>query len=486
MILARIASAVVQADPGRAAALAMRARQMADSISDISGHAAAVIASALARTGQWQKAERVARMIGDPDELAQALAELAAAIVGKDSDRAAKLATEAEKVARAAPRRHRQVRMEVTVVAALTESKEWDHLDQAIQHHINPADPDPLLASAVSALTLAGLSGKAEIAAHSISNPDSRARALAQLATAIADTDPDRSVNLAAQAEQATRISTASRSRPLTLAIVATAVAKARPSGLPSLARNAEKGAREFMYPEPIGGIPVSVVGPPHVITAAAMEVATALAEVDRPAAKRLAADAEQFACTASDPAERARALAKVAAAVALLDRDHALLIAADAESAARATMDPAEQARALAEVAAAVALLDLEHALRLAADAERALSTHERSQNLTPALTPVASVYARAGQWERGQQITHMADGPDHADAALATAEVMIAQAKAGQASQDTLARASWLIAAVLVGEYWYQALPLLGKIAPEAIDAVLDRLRRSAHSPT
>jgi hypothetical protein len=65
---------------------------------------------------------------------------------------------------------------------------------------------------------------------------------------------------------------------------------------------------------------------------------------------------------------------------------------------------------------------------------------------------------------------------GPDHADAAPATIE----------ASPDTPARASWLIAAVLVGEYWYQALPLLGKIAPEAIDAILDRLRRSVHAPT
>ena len=447
-ILAGIASTVAQVDPKHAAALALRADEIAATINDISGRAAATVASALTRTGQWQKAESVARMISDPDDLAQALAELAAAITGTDPEQAAKFATEAEKVARAAPQRHHRVRMEPNVVVALTETREWGHLDQAIQDHYNPADPDPLLASAASALTLAGLSERAEIAARAITSPDTRARALAQLAAAIADTDPDRAAKVAADAEQTARIYTASRSRPLTLAVVATAVAKTRPGGLPTLVRDAENGARESMYPEPIGGIPISILGPAHVITAAAMEVAAVLSGVDRPAARRLAADAEQFARAANDPAEQARALAAVAAAGAMLDRDQALRLAADAEQFARAANDPAEQAGALAAVAAAGAMLDRDQALRLAADAEHAVRTYARSQDLGPALIAIASVYARAGQWERAQEITHMIDGPDQADAALATAEAIMAQARIGQTNPDTLTRASWLIA--------------------------------------
>ena len=239
--LACIASAVVEADPERAATLAAQACQVAAGISDLPGPAAVAITSALARTGQWQEAERAARMTSDPEDLAWALAELATAIAGADPGRAARLATEAEKVARAAPRRHRQVRMEMNAVVALTESGEWDRCDQAVQYYTNPDGPDPLLESAASASALACLPERAETAAHIISNPDSRARVLARLATSLVDIDPDRAAILAAQAEQSVRIHTASRSKPLTQAMVATAITMTHTGGPPPLARDAEK-----------------------------------------------------------------------------------------------------------------------------------------------------------------------------------------------------------------------------------------------------
>ena len=236
------------------------------------------------------------------------------------------------------------------------------------------------------------------------------------------------------------------------------------------------------MYPKPVAGIPITVVGPTHTITASATAVAAALAQVDGSAARRLAADAEQFAHDARDPGERARALAGVAATVAVLDRDHALRLATDAEKSARAVGHPAERVRALGQVASAFALLDLDRSLQIATETEQAARAQLRPQDLGPALIPIASVYARAGQWEQAQQISQMTDGPAHAEAALVIAEAMIAKVKAGQANQELLIRGSWLIASVLVSEYWHQALSLLGQIAPEAIEAVLNRLLRSA----
>ena len=179
----------------------------------------------------------------------------------------------------------------------------------------------------------------AERIARSITSESSKATALAEVATALAATDPDR-------AERIARSITSESSKAKVLAEVAAALAATDPDRATRLMADA-------------GHIARSITSESSKATALA-EVATALAATDPDRAERIAR-------SITSESSKAKVLAEVAAALAATDPDRATRLMADAGHIARSITDKSEKATALAEVATALAATDPDRAERIA-----------------------------------------------------------------------------------------------------------------------
>ena len=182
----------------------------------------------------------------------------------------------------------------------------------------------------------ARLLADAERAAQSLTDEYYKAKALADIAKALAASDPDRSARLIADAERAAQSLTVSKAEAL--ADIAKALAASDP-------HRAERIAQS--------------------ITDESWK-ARALADI----AKALAASdpdrAERIAQSITDESWKARALADIAKALAASDPDRA-------ERIAQSITDKHSKARALADIAKALAASDPDRSARVIADAERA-----------------------------------------------------------------------------------------------------------------
>ena len=185
----------------------------------------------------------------------------------------------------------------------------------------------------------ARLTTDAERIARSITSESSKATALAEVAAAVAATDPDR-------AERIARSITSESSKAKVLAVVAAAVAATDPDRATRLMADADHIARSI---------------------ADKSEKATALAEIGTAVAATDPDRAERIARSITSEPSKAKVLAVVAAAVAATDPDRATRLMADADHIARSIADKSEKATALAEVAAAVAATDPDRAERIA-----------------------------------------------------------------------------------------------------------------------
>ena len=179
----------------------------------------------------------------------------------------------------------------------------------------------------------------AERIARSITSESSKAKVLAEVAAALAATDPDR-------AERIARSITSESPKAKVLAEVAAASAATDPDRAARLMADADHIAR-------------SITDKSEKATALA-EVAAALAATDPDRAERIARS-----ITSESP--KAKVLAEVAAASAATDPDRAARLMADADHIARSITDKSEKATALAEVAAALAATDPDRAERIA-----------------------------------------------------------------------------------------------------------------------
>jgi Trypsin-like peptidase domain len=248
----------------------------------------------------------------------------------------------------------------------------------------------------------------AEALTRMITDPDTRAQALTELATAAARTgDLDR-------AEAVARAITDPGVQTEALAELATAAAQAG-----DLDR-AEAVAR--------------AITDPGVQAEALAGLAAAAAQAgDSERASRLAADAEAVARAITDPGVQAQALAELATAAAHAgDLDRASRLAAKAEVLARAITNPREQARAFAELATVAAHAgDLDRAEALA----RAITN--RSAQVR-ALGGLATAAARAGDLDRASRLAAKAEAlaraiTDPGDRAEALGGLATAAAHAG-----------------------------------------------------
>ena len=179
----------------------------------------------------------------------------------------------------------------------------------------------------------------AERIARSITSVSEKATALAEVAKALAATDPDR-------AERIARSITSESSKAKVLAEGAAALAATDPDRAARLMADAERIAR-------------SITDKSEKATALA-EVAAALAATDPDRAERIAR-------SITSESSKAKVLAEGAAALAATDPDRAARLMADADHIARSITDKSEKATALAEVAAALAATDPDRAERIA-----------------------------------------------------------------------------------------------------------------------
>jgi hypothetical protein len=223
----------------------------------------------------------------------------------------------------------------------------------------------------------------AEALARTITDPYDRARALASLATAIAQAgDPDRAYQLAADAEPLARTITDPRRQARALTSLATAVIEAGdPDRARQLAADAEALARAIADPNDQAEVLAQLA-----------TLAAQAGDLDR--ARQLAADAEALARTITDPRRQAWALTSLVTAVAQAgDPDRA-------EALARTITNPYQQAKAFASLVAAVAQGgDLDRAEALA----RAITDPFQQAE---AVTGLAAAVAQAGDLARAARL--------------------------------------------------------------------------------
>ena len=218
-----------------------------------------------------------------------------------DRARAARLITDAERIARSITSESSKAKVLAEVAAALAAT-----------------DPD-----------------RAERIARSITSESSKAKVLAEVAAALAATDPDRATRLMAEADHIARSITDKSEKATALAEVAAALAATDPDRAERIARSITSESSKAKV---------------------LAEVAAALAATDPDRATRLMAEADHIARSITDKSEKATALAEVAAALAATDPDRA-------ERIARSITNEYFKAKVLAEVAAALAATDPDRA---------------------------------------------------------------------------------------------------------------------------
>ena len=446
--LGAVAAALAGTDRERALALAAEAEQAARAIPDTGERARplSVVAAALAGTDRERalalaaEAEQAARAIPGTDEQARALTVVAEALA------AAGLWEQAEQAARAIPHTYEQARALTVVAEALAAAGLWEQAEQAAR-----AIPDTYQAQALcavaAALAAAGLWDQAEQAARAIPDTGEQARALSVVAGALAGTDRERALALAAEAEQAARAIRGTHDRARALSVVAGALAGTDRERALALAAEAEQAARAIRDTREQIWALTAVAG---ALAAAglweqaeqaaraiprAYEQARALSAVAGAlAAAGLWDQAEQAARAIPGTGEQARLLSVVAGALAGTDRERALALAAEAEQAARAIPDTSEQAQALGAAAEALA------AAGLWDQAEQAARAIPHTYQQAQALGAVAGALAAAGLWDQAEQAARAI--PDKGEQARALS--VVAGALAGTDRERALALAA------------------------------------------
>ena len=290
----------------------------------------------------------------------------------------------------------------------------------------NAAIPNRLPAVWVSL----GQPDRAEALARSITKPDSRAWALAEVARALAADG---------QLEEAGRMARSVSEpgfRAWALAGVTGALAAAgQRDAAGQAAGDADAAARSITERQSRAWALAGVTG--------------ALAAAgQRDAAGQAAGDADAAARSITEPQSRAWALAGVTGALAAAGQhDAAGQAAGDADAAARSITEPDSRARALARLARALAAAGQHDAAgRAAGDADAAARSITDPDSRAWALAEVAYALAAAGQYEPAERVAGDAVAAAGLAApfyrALALAEVACARAAAGQ--HDAAGRAA------------------------------------------
>jgi hypothetical protein len=449
-IFSDVALAVAGCDPGRARELADEAERTARRSTlaeprvlgvnqiDPAFFLLANLAAALAAVGRWEQAQEVALSVADRRWRAQALTDVAGALAATEPGEAARVATEAERVARGFGSRSEQAEGLVLMARALALAGLWDRSERAARAIAEPGYQARAFADIAGALAAAGEYDRAERIARGITAASDRVRAFADLIGAAAASDPGRAARLADEAEDTARAIPTPRApedpyrRTRALAQVARALAESQPQRAAQVAWDAAGRPSPTSYVLPLSlGSALPGFGPSPEVRAAIVAALAATGQWEQ---------AERIARSESVALE---AVAVARAAAGQWDR---------AGRIARAIDRPLCRVRALTDVARALAAAGEPHAL-------------ERATRLL----------AEAGKVARGFADPRMqAEALVNISAALPTAAPSLVAAMDG----DLRARVHRLLGQALTGDQWRAALPTVARVAPEAVIAVQDRL--------
>jgi hypothetical protein len=450
-----VAEALAKVDPARALALMADAERSARRVASPDTHARALqaVAKALAEDGRWEDAEQSAHRITSPDAQAWALRAVVEALAeGQQWE-------QAERIARSITRPYVQSQALCAVAKGHAKARQ---LRQAKHIARSITDPDTqayALQSVVEAHAEAEQWEQAEHIAHSITDPVTQVRALTAVAAALAEIHPTRALTLITEAEQSARRITNSASQVRALTVVAVALSKMDPARALVLMTKAERTA--------------------HSIEHSATQARALTVVTEALTGNKQWSQAEQSARSITEPGAQARALIVVAEGLAEIDPTRALALMNDAEQNARESSDRTAQAWALMAVAVALA----------------AVGQHERAeQNVrlitspyvqARAVTAVAEVLARAGQGRQAEQIGRSSTSSGvkgqltRAITGVSTTEP--ARAVVGE-PPDVHARL--LLAEVLAGHFWAEAVGAVCWLNPSAVTAIDKALNASDSS--
>jgi TIR domain len=223
----------------------------------------------------------------------------------------------------------------------------------------------------------------AKRAAEAIARSDSKAKALAAIAGALATTDPDRAAQMITDAEQIAQSMPDGQWKASALAAVAKALTAADPSRAAQIMTDAEHMAQsvpdENARASTLAEIVVMLAGAdPDRAERIAQSIADiywrawALAQIVMVAAAAAPDRAERIARSITGVYLRAWALAAVAGALGVTDPDRAAWLMADAEGTAQPLTDNVLKASARAAFARALATTDPGRAAQAMTDADR------------------------------------------------------------------------------------------------------------------
>ena len=458
--LSAVAAALADSDRERALALADDAEQTgrAIPIADMQARALSTLAEAMAGAKLWDQAERAACAIPSMRVQAQALSTLAETLAE------AKLWDQAEQAARTIPIVDERVRALSTLAKTLTDTDRGRALALAAdaEHSVLTIPKTDVLVRVQALRTLAeAMAGaklwdQAEQAARAIPSSGEKVRALSALAEALAGSDRERALALAAEAEQTARAISYTVERVRALSRLAETLAKAK------LWDQAEQAAR---------AIPIA---DERIRALSALAEALAGGAPERVLA--LAAEAEQTARTIPDPRVQARTLSTLAETLAkakLWDQ---------AEQAARAIPSLGERVRALSTLAEKLAKA------KLWDQAEQAARAIPNIDQETRALSTLAEKLAKAKLWDQAEQAARAIPIADERARALSTlAETLAVEYLDNSSSlasgstreqqdrgRELRSHARRLITDLLGGEYWFLAIEPLGKLSSEEMTAI------------
>ncbi len=390
------------------------------------------VAEGLSEGRAWDAAEQAARMTSEPRSRARAMSAVAAAMtMGGQLDQAARLASEAETVARmgadSVARAGALVALVSTVgvwdvdrgqrlalvaaqvirgvagtfyrsmlmrhlVEAIGEVGLWPRLEQIMEVAEDAAadggryDSEHLLSSLAISLAGAGRFHDAERIALSIDDSYHRERALRSFA---------REQARAGRLEDALRTTTGLRGTDepweSTVVLVEDLVDADQPEQAYELA---------------------ATITEPYWRTCALAAVLPALAHADQGRAENLAVDVEQVARTIAEQDDRIEGLGRLAHAMAHFDKGTASRIATEAERTALAVAEPDERASALAGLVYALAEIDDGSATRVADTAIATARAITDDGDRERALEWVRDELREAQMWDQAERVVGEIEG--------------------------------------------------------------------------
>ncbi len=420
--LGELAVVMMDADRTRALGLLKEAERIARGRADWSqARALRGLCGYMARAGEYDRAEQLARLPATDQYQAEALAEVALAVAAADPDRARLLADEVAHLASGVSDPLWTAPVERLLASVAARAGDADRGEQLALGIGRSWVQAAALRDVSAILAGSGQYDRAEQLAARITDATSRTGALAALVRAVAKSDPDRARTLANEAEQA-----ASDPRDYTSrAEIAAAIAAVDPDRARRLADEAERLARSAVDPGP--RFPLA-------------ELAAILVTADPDRARRLADKAEQLARDEAHgwPHTHLKELAEVLAGAGQYEMTEQVINvitaagpraeATNALAVALAGAGEQQRAEQLLETVSsngptgwtaekyAVALAkagELDHA-------EQLITTISDSRQRAAGMRRISGVLARDGQYDRAERLARKITRPWHRRTAM------------------------------------------------------------------